>query len=79
MIIVLGAPELEGTEAAPRAWRGAGAAPSRAHFDVDPQGPSLTNRAVTLLLIVIIVYSTTALWKRCSRKLRRRRLMSLAT
>lgn len=75
----IGAPEIEGTEPAPRTWRGAGAAPSRSHGGAELQGPSITSRAMTLLAIVAIVYCVTAAWKRCGRKLRRRRLMSLAT
>ncbi|KAJ0183797.1 hypothetical protein K1T71_000220 [Dendrolimus kikuchii] len=73
-----GAPDIEGTEPAPRAWRGAGAAPSRSQPGSDQQ-PSMTSRAVTLLAIVAIIYSITSLWRRCGRKIRRRRLIALAT
>ncbi|KAG6457984.1 hypothetical protein O3G_MSEX010610 [Manduca sexta] len=75
----IGAPDLEGTEPAPRAWRGAGAAPARSHPGPEHSAPTLTSRAITLLLIVVVVYCTTALWKRFARKIRRRRLMALAT
>ncbi|XP_053624400.1 membrane-bound transcription factor site-1 protease [Plodia interpunctella] len=75
----IGAPEMEGTEAAPRTWRGAGAAPSRAHPGLEPQPTGTASRAITLLAIIAIVYCITTLWKRCGRKIRRRRLMSLAT
>ncbi|KAL0852183.1 hypothetical protein ABMA28_000413 [Loxostege sticticalis] len=75
----IGAPEIEGTEPAPRAWRGAGAAPSRYYAAAEPPPASLYSRAGTLLAIAATVYCLTALWKRCGRKLRRRRLMSLAT
>ncbi|KAJ2954409.1 hypothetical protein O0L34_g2673 [Tuta absoluta] len=75
----IGAPEVEGTEAASRAWRGAAAAAGAGGRDPSPPPPSLTARALTLLALVLLVYSLTAAWKRCSRKLRRRRLMSLAT
>ncbi|XP_075990927.1 membrane-bound transcription factor site-1 protease [Anticarsia gemmatalis] len=74
----IGAPDIEGTEPAPRTWRGAGAAPSR-HTAGEHTSPSLTSRAMTLLAIIAVVYCLTAAWKRCGRKLRRRRLMSLAT
>ncbi|CAG4929368.1 unnamed protein product [Parnassius apollo] len=75
----IGAPEVEGTEPAPRAWRGAGAAASRSHIEIDYESPSITNRALTLLAIAGFIYCLTAFWKRCGRKLRRRRLVSLAT
>ncbi|KAH9637252.1 hypothetical protein HF086_006896 [Spodoptera exigua] len=75
----IGAPDIEGTEPAPRTWRGAGAAPSRAHGGAEHQSPSMASRALTLLAIIAVVYCLTAAWKRCGRKLRRRRLMSLAT
>ncbi|XP_013162352.1 PREDICTED: membrane-bound transcription factor site-1 protease isoform X1 [Papilio xuthus] len=75
----IGAPEVEGTEPAPRAWRGAGAAPSRSHPEVVYEPPSLANRALTLIAIVAIIYCVTTFWKRWGRKLRRRRLISLAT
>ncbi|PZC80415.1 hypothetical protein B5X24_HaOG214717 [Helicoverpa armigera] len=72
----IGALEIEGTEAAPRTWRGAGAAPARGPGERDA-GPSLGSRALSLLAIVALVYCLSAAWKRCSRKLRRRRLMAL--
>ncbi|XP_031767302.1 membrane-bound transcription factor site-1 protease [Galleria mellonella] len=74
----IGAPDIEGTEPAPRAWRGAGAAPSRSHPDSEPTSTT-TNRAITLIAILAVIYCLTSMWKRCGRKLRRRRLMSLAT
>lgn len=77
----IGAPEMEGTEAAPRAWRGAGAAPSRSRPSEAEyhQSHSVASKATTFLAIIAAVYSATALFKWCGRRLRRRRLMSLAT
>ncbi|CAH2103147.1 unnamed protein product [Euphydryas editha] len=76
----IAAPDIEGTEAAPRAWRGAGVAPSRSRADDEESSPTtFTSRALTLCAIILIVYSLHAFWKRCGRKIRRRKLISLAT
>ncbi|XP_039763502.1 membrane-bound transcription factor site-1 protease [Pararge aegeria] len=75
----IGAPDVEGTEAAPRAWRGAGAAPSRSHPDAEPVPSTFASKLFMLCAIVLIVYCLAAFWKRCGRKIRRRRLISLAT
>ncbi|KAI8430788.1 hypothetical protein MSG28_000950 [Choristoneura fumiferana] len=77
---IVGGPELEGTEPAARAWRGAGAGAAARAAPAAPAAPaSLASRALTLLALAALVYCLTAVWKRCGRKLRRRRLMSLAT
>ncbi|XP_026498997.1 membrane-bound transcription factor site-1 protease [Vanessa tameamea] len=76
----IGAPDMEGTEAAPRAWRGAGAAPSRSHADdIDDVHSIFAGRMLTLCSIIVIIYCLHAFWKRCGRKIRRRKLISLAT
>ncbi|XP_045458045.1 membrane-bound transcription factor site-1 protease [Melitaea cinxia] len=76
----IAAPDIEGTEPAPRAWRGAGAAPSRSKADEEePSRSTFASRILTLCAIVFIVYSLHAFWKRCGRKIRRRKLISLAT
>ncbi|XP_059045726.1 membrane-bound transcription factor site-1 protease [Achroia grisella] len=75
----IGAPDIDGTEPAPRAWRGAGAAPSRSHPESEPTSSSTTSRAISLVALFGIIYFLTTIWKRCGRKLRRRRLMALAT
>ncbi|XP_049884757.1 membrane-bound transcription factor site-1 protease [Pectinophora gossypiella] len=76
----IGAPDVEGTEPAARAWRGAGAAAARAPPAPESAAPpGLLGRAVTLLALLAIIYALTALWKRCGRKLRRRRIIALAT
>ncbi|XP_063634305.1 membrane-bound transcription factor site-1 protease [Cydia splendana] len=77
---IVGGSETEGTEPAARAWRGAGAAAARGGSAPGaPAAPTLASRALTLLAVAALVYCLTAAWKRCGRKLRRRRLMSLAT
>lgn len=71
---------MEGTEPAARAWRGAGAGAAARAAPAAPAAPAgLASRALTLLALAALVYCLTAAWKRCGRKLRRRRLMSLAT
>ncbi|XP_072931051.1 membrane-bound transcription factor site-1 protease [Epargyreus clarus] len=74
----IGGPDIDMTEPAPRAWRGAGAAPSRSHLDADAPA-STASRALTLLALAALLYCLATFWKRWGRKLRRRRLMPLAT
>ncbi|XP_045510195.1 membrane-bound transcription factor site-1 protease [Colias croceus] len=73
----IGAPETEGTEPAPRAWRGAGVAPKP--HGPDHEGSSFSSKALTVLAIVAIIYCIVVFWKRYGRKMKRRKLISLAT
>ncbi|XP_041986880.1 membrane-bound transcription factor site-1 protease [Aricia agestis] len=75
----ISAPEVEGTEAAPRAWRGSGAAPSRPHQDTDPGDSTLMSRLLTFSALMLILYCCVIFWKRYGRRFRRRRIISLAT
>lgn len=77
-VLISGAPETEGTEPAPRAWRGAGVAPVKVLSNIDEQS-SYSNRALTIIAIGAIVYCTVIFWKRYGRKMKRRKLISLAT
>ncbi|CAH4038777.1 membrane-bound transcription factor site-1 protease [Pieris brassicae] len=74
----IGAPETEGTEPAPRAWRGAGVAPTKVLSNIEQQS-TYSNRALTVIAIGAIVYCTVIFWKRYGRKMKRRKLISLAT
>ncbi|CAG9558251.1 unnamed protein product [Danaus chrysippus] len=73
----IGAPDIEGTEAAPRAWRGAVAA---AHsIEDDPIQTSFISRVISICSVFVIIYCIAVFWKRCARIIKRRRLVSLAT
>ncbi|XP_050360570.1 membrane-bound transcription factor site-1 protease [Nymphalis io] len=76
----IGAVDVEGTEPAPRAWRGAGAATSRYHSDnLDDVHSIFASRMLKLCTIAVIIYCLHVFFKSCGRKLRRRKLISLAT
>ncbi|XP_050684015.1 membrane-bound transcription factor site-1 protease isoform X2 [Leptidea sinapis] len=75
----IGAPETEGTEAAPRAWRGAGVAPSKSHLDFNKETNTFNNRLLMFVSISAILYCIVMFWKRYGRKIKRRKIISLAT
>lgn len=77
-LFVGGGSDNEGTEAASRAWRGAGAAPVRDHLHHHQPSTTTTN-GLLLLAVLATIYVIATVWKRYGRRFRRRKILSLAT